>query len=411
MTRAVLVVLDSFGIGSSADAALYGDEGADTLGHIAEACFAGKGDRSGLRSGPLRLPTLDRLGLGKAAELSTGRRPPGLNVESPVGLWGYGVEQSKGKDTPSGHWELAGCPVFFDWGYFPHTVPCFPPDLIDAIVKEAGLPGVLGQKHASGTIIITEFGAESVSTGKPIFYTSADSVLQIAAHEDAFGLQRLFALCAIARRHVDALNIGRVIARPFTGDAEHGFKRTPNRRDFSVPPPTDTLLDCLAEAGRTVISIGKIGDIFAHRNTGEIIKGPSNVALIESTLEAMDRLPDGGLIFANYVDFDQIFGHRRDVAGYAAALEDFDRRLPSILEKLRPGDLLVITADHGCDPTWRGTDHTREHVPLLATGPGIAPKSIGRRSSFADAGASLAAHLGIPGTKFGISFLEPERAR
>jgi phosphopentomutase len=405
MPRAFLLVLDSVGIGASADAPAYGDQGANTLGHIAEDCAAGRADRPGLRAGPLRLPNLSALGLGAAARASTGRFPPGLEDVAATGLWGYGVERSKGKDTPSGHWEIAGFPVDFDWGYFPDTVPCFPPALVAAIVEEAGLPGVLGERHASGTEIIAELGAESVSSGKPIFYTSVDSVLQIAAHEQAFGLDRLLALSAIARRHVDPLNIGRVIARPFVGDAIAGFERTSNRRDFAVPPPKDTLLDVLAAAGRQVVSIGKIGDIFAHRATGEILKGPDNMALVERTLEAMTRLSDGGLLFANLVDFDTLYGHRRDVAGYAAALEAFDARLPEIEGRLEPGDLLVVTADHGCDPTWHGSDHTREHVPILAAGPGIAPGPIGRRESFADIAASLANHLGLPPLRAGLAFL------
>lgn len=405
MTRAFVLVMDSVGIGAAADADAYGDAGADTLGHIAEACAAGRADRAGLRAGPLALPHLVALGLGRAAEASTGRLPPGLAGAAGPGRWCYAVERSKGKDTPSGHWEIAGFPVPFDWGYFPSTVPCFPPSLIAAVATEAGLPGVLGQKHASGTEIIAELGAESVATGKPIFYTSTDSVLQIAAHEEAFGLDRLLALCVIVRRHVDALDIGRVIARPFLGDAASGFERTANRRDYAVPPPADTILDILAREGRPVITVGKIGDIFAHRGTGEILKGAGNMALVDKTLAAMDRLPEGGFLFANYVDFDMLYGHRRDVPGYAAALEAFDRRLPELTGRLRPGDLLVITADHGCDPTWTGTDHTREHVPVLVAGPGIAPGPIGRRDGFADIAATVAAHLRIPPPAAGRAFL------
>ncbi|OCC04303.1 phosphopentomutase [Labrys sp. WJW] len=404
MGRALLLVMDSFGIGSADDAERYGDAGADTLGHIAEACAAGRAGENEHRTGPLRLPVLTSLGLGAAAQAATGTLPPGLEGGVAEGLWGYAAEISKGKDTPSGHWEIAGYPVSFDWGYFPREVPCFPPKLIAAIVKEAGLGGVLGQCHASGTQIIAELGAESIETGKPIFYTSTDSVLQIAAHEEAFGLERLLFLCEIARRHVDHLNIGRVIARPFVGDASGGFTRTANRRDYAVPPPADTLLDVAERAGRGIITIGKIGDIFAHRGTGEIVKGPSNDALIDRTLEAMGRLPDGGLLFANYVDFDTLYGHRRDIPGYAGALEQFDMRLPQILSRLAEDDLLIITADHGCDPSWMGTDHTREFVPVLArlgkrTGP------IGRRDSFADMAASVAEHLRLDWQGAGKSFL------
>ncbi|MFN8831526.1 MAG: phosphopentomutase [Labrys sp. (in: a-proteobacteria)] len=404
MARAIVIVLDSVGIGAAADAGRYGDAGADTVGHIAEACASGLGDRTGLRQGPLHLPNLVALGLGQACHLSTGRVPPGLDGAAPDALYGYGIERSAGKDTPSGHWEIAGVPVPFDWGYFPQTVPCFPRDLIEAIVAEAGLPGVLGEKHASGTAIIDELGALSVSSGKPIFYTSADSVLQIAAHEEAFGLERLYALCAIARRHVDRLRIGRVIARPFVGSAEKGFARTANRHDYAVPPPSDTMLDKAQAAGRAVLTIGKIGDIFAHRGTGENRRGPDNAALIDATVAGLSRLPDGGLMFVNYVDFDTLYGHRRDVPGYAAALEAFDRRVPDLLAGLLRDDLLIITADHGCDPTWTGTDHTREHVPILVRD-GDRKGSIGARSSFADIGASVLRRLDLPGTGAGEAFV------
>ncbi len=396
--------MDSFGIGSADDAERYGDAGADTLGHIAAACAAGRAGENEHRTGPLRLPVLTSLGLGAAAKAATGTLPPGLEGGVAEGLWGYAAEVSRGKDTPSGHWEIAGYPVPFDWGYFPQEVPCFPPKLIAAIVKEAKLPGVLGQRHASGTQIIEELGAESIETSKPIFYTSTDSVLQIAAHEEAFGLERLLSLCEIARRHVDHLNIGRVIARPFIGDAAGGFTRTANRRDYAVPPPADTLLDVAERAGRGIVTIGKIGDIFARRGTGEVVKGPSNDALIDRTLEAMGRLPEGGLLFANYVDFDTLYGHRRDIPGYAGALEQFDMRLPQILMRLGEEDLLIITADHGCDPSWPGTDHTREFVPVLAR-LGKRSGSIGRRDSFADMAASVAEHLSLDWRGAGKSFL------
>lgn len=405
MQRAVLIVLDSVGIGGAGDAAEFGDAGADTVGHIAEACAAGRGDREGLRNGPLRLPNLDRLGLGKAAAASTGMTPPGLDVSGePSGRWGYGVERSKGKDTPSGHWEIAGVPVPFAWGYFPATIPCFPATLTDQLIGEAGLPGILGNKHASGTEIIAELGEEHVRTGKPICYTSADSVMQIAAHEGTFGLDRLYEVCRIARRLCDPLMIGRVIARPFVGTGAADFTRTTNRRDYAVPPPEPTLLDRVTAAGRRVVSLGKIADIFAHQGVSEVIKGPNNDALFDKTLDVMDGLGDGELAMVNLVDFDMVYGHRRDVPGYAAALEAFDRRLPELQAKLRPGDLAVITADHGCDPTWRGTDHTREQVPILAFGPTIGAGPVGGRA-FADIGETVAAHLGLAPGRHGRSFL------
>ncbi|WP_279481029.1 phosphopentomutase [Aureimonas sp. SK2] len=397
MSRAILIVLDSFGIGHAPDAEAFGDTGADTFGHIRAAAEAGRADRDGLRKGPLHIPHMERLGLLAAAGLSGG--------PAPRGLFGAAEEVSRGKDTPSGHWEIAGVPVRFDWGYFPRTVPCFPPDLVAAIAAEAGLPGILGDRHASGTEIIAAEGEESIRTGRPILYTSADSVLQIAAHETAFGLDRLYALCEIARRHVDALDIGRVIARPFLGTSAASFRRTGNRRDYAVPPPEPTVLDRAIEAGRRVIAVGKIGDIFAHRGISEVRKGDGNMALFDALLGAADDARDGDLVFANFVDFDMIHGHRRDVAGYAAELEAFDRRLPELEARLRPGDLAILTADHGCDPTHPGTDHTRERVPILGFGPGIAPRAIGLRPTFADIGESVAAHLGLPSGPHGTSFL------
>jgi len=397
MTRAVLIVLDSFGIGGAADAAAFGDEGADTFGHIHDAAARGEADRAGLRQGPLRLPHMERLGLLQAAGRAAGGEPQGL--------WGSAAEISRGKDTPSGHWEIAGVPVLFDWGYFPRTIPCFPPELIAEIQDDTGIPGILGDCHASGTEIIERFGEESIRSGKPIVYTSSDSVLQIAAHETHFGLDRLYDLCAAARRHVDPLNIGRVIARPFTGETPDSFRRTANRRDYSVPPPEATVLDRAVTAGRRVIGIGKIGDIFAHQGVSEVRKGDGNMALFDAMLGALGDAGDGDLVFANFVDFDMIYGHRRDVPGYAGALEAFDARLPELEAALRPGDLVILTADHGCDPTYPGTDHTREHVPILGFGPGIPPRPIGLRSSFADIGESVAAHLGLPAGRHGRSFL------
>ena len=406
MARTLIIVLDSFGIGAAADAPAFGDAGSDTLGHIAEACAAGRGDKAGLRAGPLRLPNLDRLGLGAAAEASTGRRLPSLGADGPpTGVFGYGIETSKGKDTPSGHWEIAGVPVAFDWGYFPQTVPTFPPELTAALIREANLPGILGDKHASGTTIIAELGEEHILTGKPICYTSADSVFQIAAHETHFGLDRLYEVCLIARRLCDPLNIGRVIARPFVGETAADFKRTANRRDYAVPPPEPTLLDRVVAAGHRVFGVGKIADIFAHRGVTDTSKAPDNDKMFDAMLAALDRAGDGDLVFVNFVDFDSSFGHRRDVPGYAAALEAFDRRLPELMPRLRPGDLAVITADHGNDPTFRGTDHTREHVPILAFGPGIAPRAIGGRRTLADMGETVAAHLGLAPGKHGTSFL------
>jgi|TARA_R110002072_G_scaffold11431_31_gene51735 phosphopentomutase len=410
MRRAIILVLDSFGLGATSDAAKFGDQGSNTLGHIAAACAQGKADQPGLRQGPLQLPNLTRLGLGLAAEAASGRHPPGLErITAPEAAWGHAAELSQGKDTPSGHWEIAGLPVTTDWGYFKAARNSFPQALLDALITAGDLPGLLGNCHASGTAILTALGEEHLKTGKPIVYTSADSVFQIAAHETAFGLQRLYRLCEIAKRLTEPYNIGRVIARPFIGDGPKTFQRTANRRDLTTPPPADTLLDQLCAAGREVISIGKIADIFAQRGLTEKIKAANNHDLFSATVTALDKAADGSLIFTNLVDFDMLYGHRRDVIGYAAALEALDRRLPELEAKLAPGDLALITADHGCDPTWPGSDHTREHVPVLFFGPALTTAQrgldLGRRRSFADMGQTLAGHLGIAPLSHGTSCL------
>jgi len=399
MPRGFLLVMDSFGIGAAPDAAAFGDAGADTYGHIVQACAAGKADRAGLRQGLLKTPNLDRLGLAAAASVARGGQGAAAGA-----CYGAAAERSKGKDTPSGHWEMAGVPVMTDWGYFPRTVPSFPKALTDALIREAKLPGLLGDCHASGTEILDRLGAEHLVTGKPIVYTSADSVFQIAAHEQAFGLERLYDVCLVARRLVDDWNIGRVIARPFLG-APGSFKRTGNRRDYATPPPEPTLLDRLKGAGREVLSVGKVSDIFAAQGITRKVKADGNDALMQATLDAAASAPDGSLVFTNFVDFDTLYGHRRDVAGYAAALEAFDRQLPALEAAFRPGDLAIISADHGCDPTWPGTDHTREFVPVIAFGPAVRPAALGRRDSFADIGQTLARHLALAPLPHGTAFL------
>ncbi|MEL6751041.1 MAG: phosphopentomutase [Pseudomonadota bacterium] len=416
MPRAILIVLDSVGIGGAPDAAQFGDEGANTLGHIAAACAAGDGDREGLRSGPLQLPNLTDMGLGRAAELSTGVVPDGMAPDgAPLAAYAALTETSTGKDTPSGHWELAGVPVEFQWGTFPDEQPAFPEALTEAIIREGALPGILANCHASGTEVIERFGDEHIQSKKPIIYTSVDSVIQIAAHEDFFGLDRLYALCATVRKIADPYNVGRVIARPFTGMNAASFERTSNRRDYSVPPPAPTLLDrvsddAMSSQERAVFAVGKIADIFAHRGVTDVRKGTGpkasgNDALIDATLQTLDDAADGDFVFVNLVDFDSEYGHRRDVPGYAACLERFDARLPEITAKLRDGDLLVLTADHGNDPTWHGTDHTRERVFALLYGPNIRPGSLGVRATFADVDATLAKHLGVPAGPHGEAML------
>ena len=392
MPRVILCILDSFGIGGAPDAADYGDAGADTLGHIAA-------------NYPLSLPNMDALGLGAAAQLSTGSLPRGLTDQPRGGRWGVGREVSKGKDTPSGHWEIAGVPVPFEWGYFPQTEPTFPPDLIAQLVERSGIPGILGDRHASGTTIIAELGEESIRTGKPICYTSIDSVFQIAAHEQHFGLERLYKLCETAFELTAPLRIGRVIARPFVGETPADFKRTGNRRDFAIPPPQPTLLDRAKGAGRQVYAIGKISDIYAGHGVTHKIKATGNLALFDRTLEALEMAANGAFIMVNFVDFDQEYGHRRDVPGYARALEAFDQRLPELIAKLWPDDLVILTADHGNDPTWRGSDHTREQVPIMAFSPALPPGTLGIRSTFSDIGESIAHWLGLPPGPHGKSFL------
>jgi phosphopentomutase len=347
-----------------------------------------------------------RLGLGEAAR-SAGSDLPLTDVppQAISAIRGCAAELSNGKDTPSGHWEIAGVPVTFEWGYFPRTEPCVPEALSEALIRRCRLSGFLGNKHASGTDILAELGEAHIETGKPIVYSSADSVLQIAAHEEHFGLQRLYDLCSVARELVDDYNIGRVIARPFLGAHAGDFRRTTNRKDLATPPPEPTLLDRLVADGGRVTAVGKIADIFTHRGISRVLKGASNAELFRHTLEALEEAGDRELVFSNFVDFDTLYGHRRDLPGYAACLEAFDALLPTLEARLCPGDLAIITADHGCDPSWPGTDHTREYVPILAFGPGISPRNLGRRDSFADIGQSVAAHLGLSPLAHGKSFL------
>ena len=398
MARAIILVMDSFGIGATDDAEAFGDSGSDTFGNIA---------RVRAESGrPLHLPNLAKLGLFHAGRESTGKFAAGANTNVEIiGAYGHAAELSSGKDTPSGHWEIAGVPVLFDWGYFTRKTDTFPPELLDKLIERADLPGVLGNCHASGTTIIAELGDEHLRTGKPIVYTSADSVFQVACHEESFGLERLYDLCDIARELVDEYRIGRVIARPFVGDGPDSYVRTGNRRDLTTPPHAPTVLDKLVEKGGDVVSVGKIADIYAHQGVTKKIKASGNKALFDATVEAMLEAGDNSIVFTNFVDFDMLYGHRRDVDGYALALEYFDERLPEVLDLMRKDDLLVLCADHGCDPTWQGSDHTREHIPVLAYGKGVEPGSLGRRETFADIGQSLATHFGLAPMDYGTSFI------
>jgi phosphopentomutase len=381
--RVILIVLDSVGIGELPDAAAYGDEGSDTLGNIARAV-------------PLRLPALRRLGLARVARL-----PPQPDDGVPMGAFGRMAEASPGKDSVTGHWELAGLVLERP---FPVFSQGFSADLIGRFEQEIGR-GTLANRAASGTVIIDELGPEHMRTGKPIVYTSADSVFQIAAHEEVVPLQELYRWCEIAYRLAgEGLGVGRVIARPFVG-APGAFKRTSNRRDFALPPFAPTLLDMLKAAGFPVIAVGKIGDLFAGRGMTDAVHTASDAEGMEAVATAMEAT-DRGLIFANLVDFDTQFGHRNDPAGYAANLERFDGRLAEFLPRLRRRDMLILTADHGNDPTTPSTDHSREYVPLFAVGESIRGNvDLGTRATFADVGQTIADLFGVGPLPNGASFL------
>jgi phosphopentomutase len=393
MARAFLLVMDSVGIGGAPDAGTYfngnvPDTGANTLGHIARACAAGAAEAG--RSGPLHLPVLASLGLGAAVREASGLEIASLETEL-QGRWGVATEVSRGKDTPSGHWELAGLPVPWEWKYFERVEGSFDADLITAVAQAAGADGILGDCHAPGTAIIERFGAEHMRTGWPICYTSADSVFQIAAHEETFGLERLLRLCADIAPMLHDQRVGRVIARPFVGDAEAGFARTPNRRDFAIMPPQAVLSNWVQDAGRATFAVGKIGDIFSMQGFDAVRKG-TDAELMGHLGDLVRDAPEGSLTFANFVEFDSLYGHRRDVSGYARALEWFDREIGQVMARMRACDIMVLTADHGNDPTWIGTDHTRERVPVLVAGAGAG--SLGHMG-FSDVAGFVAARLGV----------------
>lgn len=392
MTRAVILMMDSFGVGEARDAAKFGDSGANTLASI-------------IKTTQVKLPNLARLGLEKIAEKAAQPLPFSLGYNGPIeAAYGYADEISYGKDTPSGHWEMAGLPVCYDWGYFKNLQNSFPEKLLNNLIQQANLPGVLGNCHASGTEIIKDLGDEHVRTGKPIVYTSADSVFQIAAHEESFGLENLYELCHIARKLVDEYQIGRVIARPFIGTSGN-YQRTSHRHDYATPPHDKTLLDYLVESGHQVIAIGKIADIYAHQGISQEILSENNQTLFDDTLKAFKSAPDKSLIFTNFVDFDSKYGHRRDPHGYAKALKDFDDRLPELEKLLGPEDLLLITADHGCDPLFHGSDHTRERVPIIFKSQNIKTGFLGGSESFSDMGQTLAKHFNINPLKYGKNLL------
>jgi len=383
--RAVWIVLDGVGLGALPDAAAYGDEDAATLPHVAAAC------------GGLFLPNLQRLGLGHLADIAG--VPP---VRIPCGAFGRMREQAAGKDSISGHWEMAGVTLAEPFATFPQG---FPADLIGRFAEAAGARP-LGNVVASGTAILDLYGVEHLRTGRPIIYTSVDSVFQIAAHEAVIPPRELYRLCRCARELADSYRIGRIIARPFTGDAASGFRRTPGRKDFPLPPPRPTLLDRLTATGFPVWAVGKLADLFAGRGVVRQLPTRDNDEGMERILDALKELDGSGLLAANLIDFDMIYGHRQDAVGFGRALERFDLWLPQLQAALSGDDLLLISADHGCDPLTPGTDHTREYVPILAWRPGLNdPRPLGERSTFADLGATLAAYFGVT-LEEGRSFLE-----
>ena len=395
MGKVVILMMDSFGVGGAKDAKDFDDEGANTFYNIAKN-YEG-----------LKVPNLNYLGLTKILEMSSGKSLDFQNNDAKMtccSKFGYMEEKSAGKDTISGHWEMAGLPVLKDFGHFKLDYPSFPEDLIERICKRAGIEGILGNMAHSGTVIIEELGEEHLRTMKPIFYTSADSNMQIAAHEEKFGLDRLYKLCEIAFEEVKPYNIGRVIARPFVGEKKGEFVRTKNRHDYAVSPFGDTILDRAKENKIEVVAIGKIADIYAHKGLTKEVKASGLEELWDVTLREVKNLKGDGIVFTNFVDFDMNWGHRRDVEGYAKGLEYFDARLPEIEDVIGDDDVVFITADHGCDPTYKGTDHTRECVPVIMFGKKIKTQNIGVRKSYADIAETIADILGLKKLGTGHSF-------
>lgn len=394
--RAIVIVLDSFGMGALPDADKFGDAGSDTLGHIDEYCT-----KNNLN---FEIPNLLKLGLGRAY-IAIHKRTLSCDSHNYLvhGAYGACKELSSGKDTTSGHWEIAGYPVLFEWGYFTNREHSFPQQLLDKIITRSEIVGYLGNCHASGTDILRQLGDEHIKTNKPIFYTSADSVFQIACHEEYFGLDNLYKLCQIVREELEPYNIARVIARPFIGNSPDNYQRTGNRHDYSLTPTSDTLFDACVNNNITTVAIGKIGDIYAHKNTQIELRANGLAQLVDTTINAMQEYRHNStFIMTNLVDFDMLYGHRRDIVGYKKALEYFDSRIPEILANLTSDDILILTADHGCDPTWKGSDHTREYIPFLMYANGIE-LAMGIRETYADIGQTIAKYLQIPPLNFGVA--------
>lgn len=398
MSRVIIMVIDGFGIGHAPDADKFGDISANSFAHLAQYYHQATGQA-------INLPNLSALGLVKACQQASNTVFPYQGNEPSKGAFGYAAEISTGKDTPSGHWEMMGVPVLFDWGYFLNKTDSFPDELIKKINHTTGFAQMLGNCHGSGTHIIAELGEQHITTGYPICYTSGDSVFQVAAHEEHFGLDNLYQYCETVRELLEDYNIGRVIARPFIGETPDDFVRTGNRRDYSVLPPAPTVLDKFTQAGGHVISVGKISDIFAHQGISEKTKATGIDALVDATLSHIKTAQESSIIFTNLVNFDQDYGHRRDPVGYAKALENFDARLPEVYKEMKAGDVLFLTSDHGCDPTWPGNDHTREYVPVLAYHHLVGSVCLGERTTFADLGQTIADIFELAPMDYGQSFL------
>ncbi|QCI26941.1 phosphopentomutase [Buchnera aphidicola (Thelaxes californica)] len=408
MKRVFILVLDSLGIGSTKDAIFFDDVGSNTLGHIASFCYFNR--KIGLKKQKLYIPNLLSLGLGHAYQKLHHVFPLGLeyNSKNLIGSYGYAEEQSSGKDTTSGHWEIAGVPVLFKWDYFKNKKESFPKNLLKTILLKTDIKGFLGNCHASGTDILNDFGIQHIQSLYPIFYTSGDSVFQVACHEKVFGLNKLYTLCKIIR---DILNksqymVARVIARPFSGFQKNNFFRTNYRKDFSIPPIQSTVMNKLIEEKKGIVTaIGKTFDIFSGCGITNKIEAYGLLNLINATITEIHNAKNNSIIFTNFVDFDSVWGHRRDILGYADGLEYFDRHLTRILKILKKNDLLIITADHGCDPSWKGTDHTREHIPILLYQKNMNVNFLGFRRTFSDIAQTISNYFVLSKMTFGQSML------
>lgn len=406
MKRVFVMVLDSLGIGASPDADKFGDKGANTLMHIAQQCADGLANTAE-RKGGLKLPNLEKLGLGLVAEKASGQLPANFQKNIDIhSAYTYAQEISSGKDTLSGHWEITGVPILLKWGTFPDECNSFPEELLQRIVKKANISGYLGNCLLSGSEILERFAEQHIETGKPIFYTSSDSVFQIACHEEIYGLEKLYELCQIVREELDDYNIGRVIARPFIGDNISGFVRTGNRKDYAIEPPVKTVLDKLVDEQQgEVIAIGKIADVYAYAGITRKVKATTIEELFDKTLLEVKRAGENTLVFTNFINFDTEFGHHADVANYAAELEYFDRRLPELLKLVTDEDIIILTAANGGDLTVSGKGHTREYVPVLIYGANIPSGFLGKRDTFADIGQTIANYFGLSEMDYGVPII------